>query len=60
MKRTYYILMSVCIIFVLGCNGDVFHNYKKERDTMSIPYTPDTTPPQVVNAQAIEYNNIIK
>lgn len=58
MKRTYYILMSVCIIFVLGCNGDVFHNYKKERDTMSIPYTPDTTPPQVVNAQAIEYNKV--
>jgi len=53
-----YCLIAIFILFMFGCSGDVFHNYKKERDTISIPYTPDTTPPQVVNALAIDYNRV--
>lgn len=57
-KRLICCLIAILIIFILGCSGDVFHNYKKERDAISIPYTPDTTPPQVVSAQAIDYNKV--
>ncbi len=58
MKIISKIGMLIISTITISCSGDVFHNYKKERDTLSIPYTPDTTPPQVVSAVAISSKQI--
>ncbi|MCX8122680.1 MAG: carboxypeptidase-like regulatory domain-containing protein [Spirochaetes bacterium] len=57
MRRLIWLILLLAISNIV-CSGDVFHNYKKERDTMSIPYTPDTTPPHIVEVKALTSNTI--
>lgn len=58
MERIIKIISGIILLTLIGCSGDVFHNYKKERDAMSIPYTPDTTPPHIVSVEAIANDKI--
>lgn len=51
-------LIAAITVTVIGCSGDAFHNYKKERDAISIPHTPDTTPPVITNVETVTNNQI--
>ncbi len=51
-------LLTGILLLLNACSGDIFHNYQKERDAISIPVLEDTTPPQIERVDVLTNNSI--
>lgn len=54
-----YILYTALIVFVFGCNGDIFNRYKVTRDASDNPANPDTEAPKIVSAAAPDKDKLV-